>query len=66
MDDFLKAFGPIVAANLARVGRSGTPEEVAELIAFCISQAARWMNGVDVITDGGMGAMAMMAERNGE
>ena len=66
MDDFLKAFGPIVAANLARVGRSGTPEEVAELIAFCISPAARWMNGVDVITDGGMGAMAMMAERNGE
>ncbi|MEK9962498.1 MAG: SDR family oxidoreductase, partial [Rhodobiaceae bacterium] len=66
LDDFVKAFGPMVAANLARVGRSGTPQEVAELIAFCISPAASWMNGVDVITDGGMGAMAMMAQRNGE
>ncbi len=66
LDDFVKAFGPMVAANLARVGRSGTPQEVAELIAFCISPAASWMNGVDIITDGGMGAMAMMAQRNGE
>jgi len=66
LDDFVKAFGPMVAANLARVGRSGTPQAVAELIAFCISPAASWMNGVDVITDGGMGAMAMMAQRNGE
>ncbi len=66
LDDFVKAFGPMVAANLARVGRSGTPEEVAELIAFCVSPAASWINGVDMITDGGMGAMAMMAQRNGE
>ena len=66
LDDFVKAFGPVAAANLARVGRSGTPEEVAALIAFCISPAASWMNGVDVVTDGGMGAMAMMAQRNGE
>ena len=66
MDDFLKAFGPIVLTNLARVGRLGTPEGVAGLITFCISPAARWMNGVDVITDGGMSAMAMMAEWNGE
>ena len=65
LDDFVKAFGPMVAANLARVGRSGTPEEVAELINFCLSPAASWINGVDVITDGGMGAMAMMAQRNG-
>ena len=66
LDDFVKAFGPVVARNLARVGRSGTPEEVAELIAFCIAPAASWMNGVDIVTDGGMGAMAMMAQRNGE
>jgi len=65
LDDFVKAFGPQVAANLARVGRAGTPEEVAELIAFCISPVASWMNGVDIITDGGMGAMALMAQRNG-
>ena len=65
LDDFVKAFGPMVAANLARVGRSGTPEEVAELIGFCLSPAASWINGVDIVTDGGMGAMAMIAQRNG-
>ncbi|MGC6498399.1 MAG: SDR family oxidoreductase [Candidatus Puniceispirillaceae bacterium] len=66
LDDFVKAFGPMVAANLARVGRSGTPEEVAELINFALSPAASWINGVDLVTDGGMGAMAMVAQRNGE
>ena len=65
LDDFVKAFGPMVAANLARVGRSGTPEEVAELITFCLSPAASWINGVDIVTDGGMGAMAMTAQRKG-
>ena len=65
LDDFVKAFGPMVAANLARVGRSGTPEEVAELINFSLSPAASWINGVDIVTDGGMGAMAMLAQRNG-
>lgn len=65
LDDFVKAFGPMVAANLARVGRSGTPEEVAELITFSLSPAASWINGVDLVTDGGMGAMAMMAQRSG-
>ena len=66
LDDFVKAFGPMVAANLARVGRSGTPEEVATLMTFCISPDASWINGVDLVTDGGMGAMAMMAQRNGD
>ena len=66
LDDFVKAFGPMVAANLARVGRSGTPEEVAEMINFALSPAASWVNGVDLVTDGGMGAMAMVAQRNGE
>ena len=56
----------MVAANLARVGRSGTPEEVAEMINFALSPAASWINGVDLVTDGGMGAMAMVAQRNGE
>lgn len=65
LDDFVKAFGPMVAANLARVGRSGAPEEVASLISFCLAPEASWINGVDIVTDGGMGAMAMMAQRSG-
>ena len=54
----------MVAANLARVGRSGTPRG-GRADKFLPAPAASWINGVDVITDGGMGAMALMAQRNG-
>ena len=57
LDDFIKAFGPQVAANLARVGRPGTPEEVADVLTFLMSDKATWLNGIDIIIDGGMGAL---------
>lgn len=57
LDDFVKAFGPAVQANLAKVGRAGTPEEVANVIAFALSDKASWLNGIDIIIDGGMGAL---------
>lgn len=57
LDDFVKAFGPQVEANLARVGRPGKPEEVAETIGFAVSNSASWLNGIDIIVDGGMGAL---------
>lgn len=37
----------------AGVSRYGAPEEVAELVAFLVSPAARWMTGVAVRMDGG-------------
>ena len=57
LDDFVKAFGPQVEANLARVGRPGKPEEVAETIGFAVSNSASWLNGIDIVVDGGMGAL---------
>lgn len=56
-DDFVKAFGPGVQANLAKVGRAGKPEEVADVITFLISEKASWLNGIDIVIDGGMGAL---------
>jgi 3-oxoacyl-[acyl-carrier protein] reductase len=35
------------------IARYGGPEEIAELMAFLVSPAARWMTGATVRMDGG-------------
>jgi 3-oxoacyl-[acyl-carrier protein] reductase len=37
----------------AGVGRFGEPQEIADLIAFAVSPAARWMTGTVLRMDGG-------------
>ncbi|HEY3897512.1 MAG TPA: SDR family oxidoreductase [Chthoniobacter sp.] len=37
----------------ARINRFGEPEEIAELIAFCVSPKMRWMTGSVLRMDGG-------------
>lgn len=37
----------------AGIGRYGEPEEIAELMAFLVSPAARWMTGSTIRMDGG-------------
>ncbi len=38
------------------IGRAATPEEVAGVIAFLASEDARFVNGVILPVDGGLGA----------
>ena len=47
-DDAMQRF-----AVQAGISRFGQPEEIAELIAFLVSPAARWMTGAAVRMDGG-------------
>lgn len=59
LDDFTKAFGPKVVKNIARVGRPGHPEEVADIIMFLASPQSGWVKGQDITIDGGMSALAI-------
>ncbi len=36
------------------LGRRGSPEEVANVVSFLVSDAASYMTGSDVLVDGGM------------
>ena len=45
----------------AAVPRWGKPEEMADLLAFCASDAAAYLTGTDVLNDGGV--IASMRER---
>lgn len=60
LDDFVTAFGARVARNIARVGRPGLPEEIADVIVFLASPESNWLKGTDIVIDGGMGALAQV------
>ena len=45
------SFDDIIATKQQRLG---TPEDVAEGVAFLVSDEASWMNGQPLILDGGM------------
>jgi 3-oxoacyl-[acyl-carrier protein] reductase len=46
---------PLYGRVLAGIpfGRLGTPEEVAEVVLFLVSPAARWVTGQTIAVDGG-------------
>ena len=57
LDDFAKAFGGMMTANLERVGRPGSVEEISSVILSAADPANSWLNGIDIQVDGGMGAI---------
>jgi NAD(P)-dependent dehydrogenase (short-subunit alcohol dehydrogenase family) len=57
LGQFRQVFGDArVDSDIARVGRSGTPADIAPVIAFLCSDGARWVNGANIAADGGLEA----------
>ncbi|WP_354700648.1 SDR family oxidoreductase [Paraconexibacter sp. AEG42_29] len=55
LGDFEQTMGADrMAAAAGIVGRHGRPDDMAPLIAFLLTQEARWVNAVDIRVDGGL------------
>ncbi|BDX02997.1 MAG: coniferyl-alcohol dehydrogenase [Marinomonas sp.] len=53
-----------VNSDVERVGRAGTAADIAPVILFLCSDAARWINGNNIATDGGLEASVTIEELN--
>jgi NAD(P)-dependent dehydrogenase (short-subunit alcohol dehydrogenase family) len=45
-----------VFAQSVPLGRLGSPDDVAEVVALLVSDRANWMTGANILVDGGMTA----------
>ena len=61
LPDFEAAVGARATRGIALSGRAGTPEEVAEVVAFLASPQSAWVRGVNIEVDGGLAAQLEMA-----
>lgn len=57
LNDFISAFGDRASKMINRIGRPGTPQEVAEVILFLVSKKSEWVTGIDLPVDGGTSAI---------
>lgn len=58
LESFRKSMAPgQVDAAIDLVGRAATAEDVAQVIVGMADDGMRWLNGIDIPTDGGLSAM---------
>lgn len=56
LDDFLETLGDRAQESVRNMDRFGRPSDVAPVVAFLLSDEARWFRGANLTPDGGMGA----------
>jgi NAD(P)-dependent dehydrogenase (short-subunit alcohol dehydrogenase family) len=57
MGNFELAHQPVMTGMIDAVARMGSPEELAAMAAFLVSDKASFVSGIDVLVDGGLAAM---------
>lgn len=54
--DFLETLGERAEEDMKIMDRPGTPEDIAPVVLFLLSQGSVWLRGVNIAADGGMRA----------
>ena len=63
LSDFTTSMGQdSMDRSVAAVGRHGRPDEVAAIVGFALSPAASWLNGIDILAEGGLTASRFAAQ----
>lgn len=56
LKDFLETLGERAEEDMRIMDRPGTPEDIAPVVAFLMSEGSRWLRGINIACDGGMRA----------
>lgn len=54
LGDFIETLGERAEEDMKVMDRPGTPEDIAPVVAFALSDQAKWFRGANLTVDGGM------------
>jgi len=54
LQDFLETLGERAAQDAKIMDRPGTPEDIAPVVVFLLSDGSAWIRGTNIPVDGGM------------
>ncbi|WP_157264055.1 coniferyl-alcohol dehydrogenase [Azohydromonas aeria] len=54
LPDFIQTLGARAEEDMRTMDRPGTPDDIAPVVAFLLSNGSRWIRGTNVPVDGGM------------
>jgi NAD(P)-dependent dehydrogenase (short-subunit alcohol dehydrogenase family) len=54
LDDFIKTLGERAEEDMKVMDRPATPEDIAPIVAFLLSDMTTWIRGTNIPADGGM------------